>query len=445
MLKPNITMLKIKLFKSEIGSIAASSPPVMPSPMLALGRRFQKLVLFTGSALILLILWRLQPEKAWKAAGLFRTQVKPDCTASTRRDSAKKSYTLPRRFPFPTIRLVMESVAGSCDFYKSKTFCTSVQAGHNFEPEIHVVEVISSFLLGCEREICSAIDMGANQGWMSAYMLSLGAHVVSVEPQADLMDALRESVKLNCWEKRSDVVTGAISAQNLTTGFLKIKKPLRLGGVPSGLSLPDAPFVSLDSILERSMRVQQPIKLIKMDADGPEGSWLKRIIELLSQGTVKIETLVVEGSGVTPQILHEMQRIHGYEVYLLNMHIDKRFLDARGVDVYQHFAPDDTLPDYLEELYAIRFMRMLYHFRPTMGLQDWEHFYSPPTFWRIFKPQFLFTRVNLLEPRFEHPVVTRSNATDQGAFLTDRRKSGYVPPDDGIGPFRSRFWLQVKI
>ena len=37
-------------------------------------------------------------------------------------------------------------------------------------------------------------------------MLSLGAHVVSVEPQPDLALALKETVALNCWEGRATVI-----------------------------------------------------------------------------------------------------------------------------------------------------------------------------------------------------------------------------------------------
>ena len=37
-------------------------------------------------------------------------------------------------------------------------------------------------------------------------MLSLGAHVVSVEPQPDLALAVKETAQLNCWEGRSKVL-----------------------------------------------------------------------------------------------------------------------------------------------------------------------------------------------------------------------------------------------
>ena len=78
--------------------------------------------------------------------------------------------------------------------------------------ERHVYEVIVSFLAGCTSRRssspppCLAADLGANNGWMSAFMLALGAHVVSVEPQSDLAHAISETAALNCWAARSKVI-----------------------------------------------------------------------------------------------------------------------------------------------------------------------------------------------------------------------------------------------
>ena len=37
----------------------------------------------------------------------------------------------------------------------------------------------------CGRRKCRSLDLGANNGWMTAYMLQLGSHVVAVEPSVD--------------------------------------------------------------------------------------------------------------------------------------------------------------------------------------------------------------------------------------------------------------------
>ena len=43
-------------------------------------------------------------------------------------DLLARSYLLPRRFPFPPTRLVMETQPRSCDFYKERNFCNKVAA-----------------------------------------------------------------------------------------------------------------------------------------------------------------------------------------------------------------------------------------------------------------------------------------------------------------------------
>ena len=52
------------------------------------------------------------------------------------------SYTLPPRFPFAPIQLVMESEPRTCNFYKETAFCERLEQGLDYEPENHV---ISSF------------------------------------------------------------------------------------------------------------------------------------------------------------------------------------------------------------------------------------------------------------------------------------------------------------
>mmetsp|Transcript_21640 Transcript_21640/g.45950 ORF Transcript_21640/g.45950 Transcript_21640/m.45950 type:complete len:155 (-) Transcript_21640:1217-1681(-) len=130
-----------------------------------------------------------------------------------------RSYPLPPRWPFPgQIRLVMESRPGSCDLYGDSTVCCDIttQRVDDFV-ERHTTEVLGAILTTCPQRTppCRAADIGANNGWMSAFMLSLGAHVISVEPQADLVHALRETVILNCWANRS-VVHNAFACASVT-------------------------------------------------------------------------------------------------------------------------------------------------------------------------------------------------------------------------------------
>ena len=81
----------------------------------------------------------------------------------------QRAYLLPPHFPYPPIRLVMEREPGKCDLYlPEKRFCRSMEHGNTFEPEYHVREAIASFLDGCHRRRCAAVDLGANNGWFTA-------------------------------------------------------------------------------------------------------------------------------------------------------------------------------------------------------------------------------------------------------------------------------------
>ncbi|CAK0895087.1 unnamed protein product, partial [Prorocentrum cordatum] len=177
----------------------------------------------------------------------------------------ERSYLMPKRFPFPPIRLVMETASKTCDFYKDRDFCRAFSEDRNFEPEQHVKSALASFLDGCHSRECAAIDLGGNNGWMSAYMYSLGANpVYTVEPAADLAQALRDTITLNCWKGRGEVITGfAIAGSESLNGALPAWLPKnmpadngwRAGGRPENLSLPLAPVIPLDDILLKRPRM----------------------------------------------------------------------------------------------------------------------------------------------------------------------------------------------
>lgn len=112
------------------------------------------------------------------------------------------AYTMPARYLFPPIHLVMENQPGACDFYKSKQPCCDLEQHLERMVEHEVREVITSFLGGCRSRAashtapCWAADFGANNGWMSMMMLSLGVNVISVEPASDFAAAIKQSAAL---------------------------------------------------------------------------------------------------------------------------------------------------------------------------------------------------------------------------------------------------------
>jgi hypothetical protein len=87
-------------------------------------------------------------------------------------------------------------------------------------------------------------------------------------------------------------------------------------------------------------------ELLKLDADGPEGSWLRSIDKLLSAGSVSIGAIVVEGPHLHPSRVQRFQHVHGHTFYRLDDHDNRRFINVRGWDGYSPagtFAPLDRL------------------------------------------------------------------------------------------------------
>eukprot|EP00966_Prymnesium_polylepis_P073333 1702611-Prymnesium_polylepis.2 len=62
---------------------------------------------------------------------------------------------------------------------------------------------------------------------MTAHMLSLGAHVISVEPQPDLAAAVRETALLNCWTERS-LVLNSFACEHANSNCMRcVRQALR--------------------------------------------------------------------------------------------------------------------------------------------------------------------------------------------------------------------------
>ena len=145
--------------------------------------------------------------------GIAKCQRQRPDVLSCSAELLSRAYTLPARWPFDALHLVMEFTPGQCDLYarKAAAFCCTLGSTRGIvaspgDPEPHVLEAIASFLSHCQRRPahrrCRALDLGANNGWMSAYMMQLGSHVVSVEPASDFARALNETAAVNCWADR---------------------------------------------------------------------------------------------------------------------------------------------------------------------------------------------------------------------------------------------------
>jgi len=250
-------------------------------------------------------------------------------------------------------------------------------------------------------------------------MLALGARVVAAEPAADIAAFLNESVTLNCFAEggRAVVVNAFVDADPTASGMRPMIKSYRAGIKPKSIILPPAKVVTADWMLLEALRQPEDVRapmefdLVKLDADGPEGAWLERIEELVSQGLLRVKTCVVECNGCDGELLHKLQSVHGYHIYHLDMHVDRRFLNSKGIDIYSHFKPDPRLPHFVEELYGIRAMRHLYRYRQNMTLEEWNS--RPARLVRVAAPQYLLTHEPLVEYRKEHWYSTRKPSQER--------------------------------
>ena len=299
-----------------------------------------------------------------------------------------RSYTLPARWPLESMQLVMETSRDTCDLYRDPYICCMFSSPDGFtEPESHIRGAIVSLIpRGCGRREqgdshspCTALDLGANNGWFSLMMLQLGAHVTAVEPQPDFALALKQSAEINCvgsrlrvFNARACIVAEGQSFARKDTCMAPLNasgcgppavKGWRWGGSPSQLfrrygmdcaaktGLPSTVSgVELTDVLlgagrrsgvdAGSSQAAPPlpravdIDLIKMDADGPEGAWLALIEAMITQGKLRVGAMIVEGSHLQPELLRRLDTKHGYTFYRLDEHDARRFITRDGWDAY---------------------------------------------------------------------------------------------------------------
>ena len=100
-----------------------------------------------------------------------------------------RSYPVHLPWPHGTTDFVLEERPGKCDLFGGKpAVCCdhTVRLSKFVEPVVD--DVVASFLAGCHRHACRAVDLGANIGLHTMAMLNMGATVIAVEPQPDLVD-----------------------------------------------------------------------------------------------------------------------------------------------------------------------------------------------------------------------------------------------------------------
>ena len=81
------------------------------------------------------------------------------------------------------------------------------------------------------------------------------------------------------------------------------------------------------------------VDFIKMDADGPEGSWLEEVDALMTHNKLSVGGIAVEASFVRPALFQRLQSVHGFFFYRFDS-VDARRLITR--DGWDAFSPPGT-------------------------------------------------------------------------------------------------------
>ena len=375
----------------------------------------------------------------------------------------RRSYALPPRWPFPgQVRLVMETEAGTCNLYDDADVCCDMTTRRVDDiVERYVTETVAAFLAGCSaRETaggtsCHAADLGANNGWMTAYMLSLGAHVVSVEPQPDLAHAVAETAALNCWSHLS-VVHNAFACADRKTRGGKCMEPralrgpywYRAGGPPPkrNSTPPLIPGLSLEEIFTGHRGSSRPAyyDLVKLDGDGPELSWMHSIRKMILDGVIDVQTIVIEANGMANHQGAALMRAYqqqGFDVYRFPCGDNLRLIGGSGWDVLSPpgtfgrldrlgHSPMSSRAALEEEVLGLRGISLMYRVRDNLTLAQWR---SVVTVNGI--PHLLLTRdASLRADLRRKPAV--------GPVL--RRSAVWKDAQQWAAPLVRQLWLQEK-
>ena len=317
--------------------------------------------------------------------------------------------------------MVMETIPGKCDLFGGPQVCLDYSRGLHHEPEHHVREAILSLMTPCLWRNCSALDIGANVGQFTVMMAALGSRVVAVEGQIVLAKALKQTVEVNCF---SDVtVHNALVALDELEHGKKVNHRGQ-GGRPimashpasSWTTLKDNCCTSIPGEIEffswKKLLLDHPqahIDLIKLDIDSFEYELLVQAVEQISLKQLTVTSIISELRGFDRKHLDLFNSFFslGYNIYVLNVHLDKRWIDSNGMDVYQRFKNINSLYNLsgVEEVFSQRLIRYALRILPEVTLEGIKTVGKGTR-------DILFTKEQLAEPIFEYPYkVERKQGT----------------------------------
>lgn len=320
----------------------------------------------------------------------------------------------------------MELTPGTCDLCSPRpdlhpSPCELISGRKLYSPDSHVREALASALAECAfappgAPPCAVLDGGGNMGFFTMYAFAMGATVVYIEPQVELVEAMRATVALNCASDRIDLRHAALapkpqpSSARLTDMALPAHRscqgPWGTGTRQSGAGPGGVPFLSVDELV----RERRHWDLVKVDIDSTDAAVIERFVELIREGAADVTSFIVEWNGGAGRgaVLHALQQELGYDVYRLNVHDNRRFINESGWDTVAGFRDVGVEPWFEERLHQ-RFMHYVLKVRPLPRVEDWTTIAS----WDMM-PEFLITRLPMSEPqpanenkqRFRRPAAT---------------------------------------
>lgn len=342
---------------------------------------------------------------------LQRTRTCDDPTGSL----YARAYALAPRWPFLNlpIYLIMEAEPSSCDFYRSSGPCCDWTRKPEGMVEHSVREALVALLGRCALKNaapCRAVDFGANNGWMSLFMLALGANVTSVEPASDFADAIGESARLNCWGERHRALNAFACERDdrgNKRGCMRHRRAWNGyragGGGREGLrdKLRETPGMTIAEILTGTAadgELPSPAKptrihydLLKLDGDGPEGTWMRAIDRLMSARRISVSSILLEGNNLDEATMVRFQSRHGFHIYRLDEADHRRHMTPDGWD---DFSPKGSILNLTrssssgvgrvwardaleEEIFGVRGMRHLWRVKDNLSKIEWNILLSP--------------------------------------------------------------------
>ena len=276
----------------------------------------------------------MAPKPGIKGASWF-AQCPPDSDLVAVSYPVTLKSVLDPTFKFDTIETVMEAHPGTCDVFSS-TFCCDLAHGtsDNVGVDAAIVSSIAAFLHYCHEHApagqeCDAIDIGANMGTMSKYMLSTGARVRAIEPQKDLSTLVWNTACRNGWGGRMMTFNNAVTSVASEAGStLTLGHSSKFGGKADewgfrpdgGHRSKNAPVLSAQKIYidEVIAAGASNLAFVKIDTDSVDDQLMQRFIQLMQAGSVTVSTFTVEEPGAaTCWTMHTL----GYSLYItVNVH-----------------------------------------------------------------------------------------------------------------------------